>query len=117
MTDDLTPPTTQTGDEPKSAEEIRAEIDQTREELGETVEALAAKTDVKARAQDRVGAAKENVAQIKDDVVSKAKEATPASAGAGAQQVTATVQERPLPFAAAGAFVAGLVIGWLLGRG
>jgi ElaB/YqjD/DUF883 family membrane-anchored ribosome-binding protein len=110
------PPPTAAQDEPKSAEEIRAEIAETQEQLGETVEALAEKTDVKARAHDRIEAAKENVSQIKDDFVSKAKQAAPESAGAGVHQVSATVQEKPLPFATAGAFAAGLVVGWLLGR-
>jgi ElaB/YqjD/DUF883 family membrane-anchored ribosome-binding protein len=116
------------GGEPRSAEEIRAEIAGTREQLGETVEALAEKTDVKAQAQDRIEAAKQTVAQRvgaaretvsgkADDVASRAQDATPESAGAGMQQVTSTVQRKPLPFAIAGAFVAGLLVGRLLGRG
>jgi hypothetical protein len=124
MTDDVNPtPAAQAGEEPRTPEEIRADIEQTREQLGETVEALAAKTDVKARAQDRIEAAKENVAHLKDDVahlkddvVAKARQVTPDSAGASVHQVSTTVQERPLPFATAGAFAAGLVVGWLLGR-
>jgi ElaB/YqjD/DUF883 family membrane-anchored ribosome-binding protein len=113
--------------EPQSAEELRAEIEQTQEELGDTVEALARKTDVKAQASARIDAAKESisetvhgaretVAHTADDVVSKVREATPQSAGAGAHQVTATVQERPVPFTAVGAFAAGVLVGWLLGR-
>ena len=113
--------------EPKSPEEIRAEIEQTREELGDTVEALAGKTDVKAQAQARFGTAKQtvadNVAQAKqtltgkkDELTAKAKEATPESASTGAQQLGTTVQENPLPFAAAGAFLGGMMIGWLIGR-
>lgn len=109
-------PTQSSSGERKSPEEIRAEIEQTREELGDTVEALAAKTDVKARAQDRVEQAKQSATQLKDDVMAKAKQATPESAGAGAAQISGTVQERPLPFATAGAFAAGLLIGWLIGR-
>ncbi len=116
MTEDITSTTAQSEREPKSAEEIRAEIEQTRDELGDTVEALAAKTDVKARAQDRIHGAKESVSQIVDGVAAKAKAVTPESASAGVQQVGATVQEKPLPFATGGAFVAGLVIGWLVGR-
>jgi ElaB/YqjD/DUF883 family membrane-anchored ribosome-binding protein len=100
----------------KSPEELRAEIEQTRHELGDTVEALAEKTDVKARAKDRVAAVKDGAAQKKDEFVARAKDATPDSAGAGAQQVTSTIQGKPTPFAAAGAFAAGLLIGWLLGR-
>jgi ElaB/YqjD/DUF883 family membrane-anchored ribosome-binding protein len=103
-------------DASRSPEEIRAEIDQTREQLGETVEALAEKTDVKAQAQDRIAAVKESVAEKKDEFVHRARVATPESASAGAQQVTAAVQEKPLPFATAGAFAAGALVGWLLGR-
>jgi ElaB/YqjD/DUF883 family membrane-anchored ribosome-binding protein len=111
----------------KSPEEVRSDIEQTREELGDTVEALAAKTDVKAQAQTRLASAKQeiadSVAQVKetvagkkDDFTEKAKQASPESATAGAQQLGVTVRERPLPFAAAGAFCLGLAIGWLLRR-
>lgn len=114
-------------DEAKTPDEIRAEIEQTQQELGDTVEALAAKTDVKAQAQDRiatakhqvtenVAAAKDTVTQRKDDFVAKAKQATPESASAGAEQLQSTVKDKPLPFATAGAFFAGLVVGWLIGR-
>ncbi len=113
--------------ETRSSEEIRTEIEQTREQLGETVEALAEKTDVKAQARNRidsakesitgnVGTARETVAGKADEFAARARESTPESAGAGVQQVTATVQRRPLPFALAGAFAAGLMVGWLLGR-
>ena len=115
------------GEEPRSAEEIRADIDETREQLGETVEALAEKTDVKARAHDRVeaakvtvanslGAARETVSGTTDDFASRARDVAPDSAGAGVQQVTSTVQRKPLPFAIAGAFLAGVVVGRLLRR-
>ena len=118
---------TQTGAEPRSAEEIRAEIEETREHLGETVEALAEKTDVKARAHDRVeaakatvahslGAARETVSGTTDEFASRAREAAPDSAGAGVQRVTSTVQRTPLPFVIAGAFLAGVVVGRLLRR-
>ncbi|HWE08468.1 MAG TPA: DUF3618 domain-containing protein [Solirubrobacteraceae bacterium] len=91
--------------EAKTPERIRAEIEHTREQLGETVEALAEKTDVKAQARERIETVKEAVA-----------EATPESVGAGVQQISATMRTRPLPFAAAGAFAAGIFVGWLLGR-
>jgi ElaB/YqjD/DUF883 family membrane-anchored ribosome-binding protein len=102
--------------EPRSPEQIRAEIEETRQELGDTVEALAAKTDVKARASDRVAAAKETIRGSKDDVVSKVGQVTPDTAAAGAQQFSATVQEKPLPFATAAAFAGGVLVGWVLGR-
>jgi ElaB/YqjD/DUF883 family membrane-anchored ribosome-binding protein len=100
----------------KSPDELREEIQETREELGDTVEALAEKTDVKAQAKDRLSAVKDNAQQKKIQLVAKAKEATPDSASAGAQQVASTVQRKPVPFTAAGAFVAGVLAGRLLGR-
>ena len=113
--------------EPQSPEQIRAEIERTQQELGDTVEALAHKTDVKAQASARIDAAKESiqetvhgaresVSETKDEFVTKVKQTTPESAGAGAQQVSATVQDKPVPFAAAGAFAAGVLVGWLIGR-
>ena len=113
--------------EAQTPEQIRAEIERTQQELGDTVEALAHKTDVKAQASARIDAAKESIqetvhgaresiATTADEVVGKVKQATPESAGAGAHQVSATVQEKPLPFATAGAFAAGVLVGWLIGR-
>lgn len=116
MTDDETQDAAEaTAGETKS-EQIRADIEQTREELGDTVEALAEKTDVKAQAKSRISAAKNTAQDKRDEYVAKAKQATPESATAGAQQLTSTVQDKPLPFAVAVAFVIGLGIGWLLGR-
>jgi hypothetical protein len=100
----------------KTPDEIEAEIEQTRQELGDTVEALAAKTDVKAQAKDKIAQVKGGARQKKDEVASRARAATPDSAGAGAQQVVSTVQRKPLPFAAAGAFAGGVLVGWILRR-
>jgi len=102
--------------EQRSPEQIRAEIEQTREELGETVEALAEKTDVKTQAKNRFAAIKETSQKKRTEFAAKAREATPDSASAGSQQLYATVQEKPLPFATAGAFLAGLVLGRLTAR-
>lgn len=102
--------------ESKSPEQLREEIDQTREELGDTVEALAAKTDLKSQTKDRISALTDAAQQRRDEFVSKAKEATPDSAGVGAQQLAATVQRKPVPFAAVGAFAAGLLVGLALGK-
>ena len=100
----------------RSPEELREEIEETREELGDTVEALAGKADVKAQAKDRISSIKDTAQQKKDAFISKAKTAAPDSASAGGQQVAATVQRQRLPFTAAGAFAAGVLIGWLSGR-
>jgi ElaB/YqjD/DUF883 family membrane-anchored ribosome-binding protein len=102
--------------EPKSPEQLRADIEQTREQLGDTVEALAEKTDVKGQAKSRIAAVKDAAQTKRDEYFEKAKQATPESAGAGADQLTTTVQERPLPFAVGAAFLTGLVIGRSLGR-
>jgi hypothetical protein len=73
-----------TGTEPRDADELRAEIEQTRADLGDTVEALSAKADVKARVKDSLkqGAAK---------ATAKAKET---AATVSAQATTAAVQGR-----------------------
>jgi hypothetical protein len=63
------------GDETKSPEQIRAEIEQTREQLGDTVEALAAKTDVKAQAKSRIAAAKDTAQSKRDEYTTKARQA------------------------------------------
>jgi ElaB/YqjD/DUF883 family membrane-anchored ribosome-binding protein len=112
----MTADTPSGAEEPRSPEKIRHEIDQTREELGDTVEALAAKTDVKAQVKDRVEEIRSDAEQRKEELLTKAKEAVPESAGAGAQQVAETVKAKPVPFSAAGAFAAGLLVGWLLRR-
>ena len=80
------------------------------------MEALAEKTDVKAQAKDRPSSVKDTAQKKKDEFVATAREPAPDSASAGAQQLTATVQRKPVPFAAGGAFAAGVVVGWLLGR-
>jgi len=102
--------------EQKTPDELRGEIDETREQLGDTVEALAAKTDVKGQAKERIVGIKQGAQHKKEEFKARAKEATSESAGVGAQQFGATIQRRPAPFAAAGAFAAGLLVGWFLWR-
>ncbi len=102
--------------QPKSPDELREGIEETRQELGDTVEALAEKADVKAQAKDRISAVKDTAQQKKDEFVLKAKDAAPDSASAGAHQFASTVQRKPVPFTAAGAFVAGVLVGRRLGR-
>lgn len=102
--------------QPKTPEEIEVEIEETRQELGDTVEALAGKANVKAQANDKIAQVRDSAHQKKDELASRARRATPDSAGAGAQQVVSTVQHKPLPFAAAGAFAGGVLVGWILRR-
>ena len=100
----------------KSPEQIRAEIEFTREELGDTVEALTGKADVKGQAKERIASIKDTAQHRKAEFASRAREVTPESAGVGAQQVASTIGRQPVPFTAAGAFAAGVLVGWLVGR-
>ena len=100
----------------KTPEELREEIEQTRQDLGDTVEALAEKTDVKAQAKERVNSVKDSALNKKDEFVSRAKDATPESASAGAQQVVSTIKSDPVPFTGVAVFAAGVLVGWLIGR-
>jgi len=99
------------GEQDKSPDELRHDVEETREQLGDTVEALAEKTDVKAQAKRRIDSLKGTAQQKQEEVKAKATAATPESANAGAQQVVGAAKQNPLPVAAAGAFVAGFVVG------
>ena len=109
-------------DQDKSAEQLRAEIEDTREELGDTVEALAAKSDVKTRAREKADELKRNALAKKDELISKAKHASPTGgdgsaaaenptaatadraneggAGSLVEQLKRTAQQNPVPTAA-----------------
>ncbi len=100
----------------KTPEAIEAEIEQTREELGDTVAALAGKADVKGQAKDKIASIKDTAQHKKDEFAARAHEATPQSAGAAAQRLASTAQRKPVPFAVAGAFAGGVVVGWILRR-
>ena len=60
--------------EPKSPDEIRAEIEQTRADMGDTVDALTNKLDVKSQAKQRVASVQSSIS----DKVGQAKAAAPA---------------------------------------
>lgn len=98
----------------KTTDTIEAEIGQTREELGDTVEALVGKADLKAHAKNRIAQVRDTALHKQDELASKARGATPESAHAGAQQLASTVQRKPVPFAAGGAFAGGMLVGWIL---
>jgi ElaB/YqjD/DUF883 family membrane-anchored ribosome-binding protein len=102
--------------EQRSPEEIRRDIKETREDLGDTAEALAQKADVKGQAKAKVEGAKQSAQDKAQEFGAKAKGAAPDSASAGAQQVASTVQENPVPLAIGGAFLAGVVVGWIITR-
>jgi ElaB/YqjD/DUF883 family membrane-anchored ribosome-binding protein len=100
----------------RTPEQLRAEIEVTRQQLGDTVEALAARTDFKTRTKERFAALRSDASARTNELVARTREATPESAEAKGQQLTATVKANPIPFAAAGALAAGLLIGVLIGR-
>jgi uncharacterized protein YjbJ (UPF0337 family) len=87
--------------ESRSPEEIRRDIERTREELGDTVEALGKKTDVKGQAREKV-----------DEIKQRVSAATPSSA----HEAGSVAKRNPLPFAIAGALLAGFAIGRITSR-
>lgn len=95
----------------ESPQELRQEIEQTREELGDTVEALAEKTDLKKQANQRAATAKEAAQRKKEELTAKVRANVPESAGAGAEQVTTSAKENPVPLAAGAAFILGYLAG------
>jgi len=128
-------------DQDKSADQLRAEIEDTREELGDTVEALAAKTDVKTRAREKADELKRNTLAKKDELLAKAKQASPVGGGDGngsaaaersagttaaggngggvgsmVKQLKSTARQKPVPTAALAAFVGGVAFGRLITR-
>ena len=107
---------TDTSDQQRSPEEIRADIERTREQLGDTAAAAAQKADLKAQAKAKVDETRQRVAAKKDEVVGKAKETSPDSASQIAGQAANTAKENPLPVAGGAAFVAGFLLGLRFGR-
>jgi ElaB/YqjD/DUF883 family membrane-anchored ribosome-binding protein len=59
---------------------------------------------------------KDTASQKREQLLAKAKQATPQSASAGAQQVATSAREKPASFAAGAALGAGLLLGFLIGR-
>jgi hypothetical protein len=110
-------------DDQKSAQELRAEIEDVREDLGDTAAALAAKTDVKARAREKAQQLKQSAVGKKDDLLSKAGRSRSASgasepSGPGAlTQARTKARENPVLVAAAAALVGGFALGRLTRRG
>jgi hypothetical protein len=86
--------------EPRSPEQIEADIEQTRLEVGDTVEALAEKTNVKARVQDRI-----------EELKGKAREKTPAGPQEGGKAVVGQIRRNPAPLVLGGAVLVAFLIG------
>ncbi|MBV8431385.1 MAG: DUF3618 domain-containing protein [Solirubrobacterales bacterium] len=97
-------------------QQIEQEIEKTREQLGGTVEALARKTDVKAQAKQKLEDTKAAVTGKTEELRAKAREASPDGAGTAAAQASQKARENPLPLAAVGAFVAGILVGRITKR-
>jgi hypothetical protein len=111
----------------RGADQVRKEIEETRQDLGKTVSSLAQKADVKEQAKDKVAGvrstvqekvagAKQTAAAKSDELTGKAQEVAPDSATERAQWAAEKARQNPVPVAAAGTFVAGVVFGRLLGR-
>jgi ElaB/YqjD/DUF883 family membrane-anchored ribosome-binding protein len=117
--------------EERSPEQIEADIEATREEVGKTAAEHANKadtkqqakrkpTETKARAEAKAHELKEKASAQKEAATARVIDATPDSVRDGAQraaaQATQLARENPLPTAALGAFVGGVIMGWTLGR-
>ena len=102
--------------EQRTPEEIEADIERTRREMGDTVAAVAEKADVKAQAKKKVEESKEELKSKVSGVREKIGDATPESAQQGAAQVADRARSQPLPFAVAGAFAVGVLVGMLIKR-
>ncbi|HEV7861387.1 MAG TPA: DUF3618 domain-containing protein [Acidimicrobiia bacterium] len=99
----------ETGEAPATdPEEIRAEIEATRDELGETVEALAAKADIKARVMEKKQEVAEKIGEVRQSLTS----ATPEAGRDTFSSAAGRVRSNPMP----AIFLAGVVLGWLVGR-
>jgi|GEM_PF-3075977 len=97
---------------PDGADQLRRQIEETRAELGETVEAISAKTDVREQARQKVTEVKQGATATVAELQERVRGATPEQA----RQALAEVQQRATERPEAVAFLAGLVVGWLLGR-
>lgn len=100
--------------EPRSPEEIEADLARTREDLAETVDALGAKLDVKSRARAQVAATKKRATDQAQAARVKATDTV------GQAKTAATNEDgKPVPAVLAGAGVLvllGIVVPVLLGR-
>jgi hypothetical protein len=109
-------PEIEVSDEP---DEIRAQIEETRAELGDTVEALAAKADVKAQVKNKLAVGKEQIKEKREEVTAKLPGVrnrggapTTGQGGSAIGSLPERIKGRPIP----AVFIAGLVLGWLVGR-
>src|SRR3954470_13841036 len=116
--------------EPRTPEQIRADIEHTREELADTAAALAEKADVKARAHEKVEETKARAqvkveetkarAQVKvEETKARAQEkveVTKARVSPKLESTRTQVQANPMPPALVTAAVLGVVVGLVIAR-
>lgn len=95
--------------EPRTPEEIEADIDRTRRDMGDTVAAVAEKADVKAQAKLKVEEAK---ARVKERVDA----AKPDSAGDGAGKAGRLASEHRRELVIGGAVLFAFLLGRASGR-
>jgi Protein of unknown function (DUF3618) len=91
--------------EPRTPEQIEADIERTRRDLGDTVAAVAEKADVKAQAKAKV-----------DDAKARLRSAAPDSAGDGAGKVGQVASDNRRVLAIGGAVVVAFLLGRAAGR-
>ena len=90
--------------EPRTPEQIEADIERTRRDMGDTVAAVAEKTDVKAQAKLKVDEAK---ARVKERV----RAAKPDSAGDGAGKAGRLASEHRRELVIGGAVLTAFLLG------
>lgn len=111
-----------TAEDPKSAAQLRAEIEDVRADLGDTAAALAAKTDVKTRAREKAEELKRAANERKDDLLSKVgrspsgSASTSGGAGSAVARAKTTARQNPVLVAAVGSLIGGFAIGRLTRR-
>ena len=96
--------------EPRTPEQIEADIERTRRDMGDTVAAVAEKADVKAQAKQKVDEAKARVKQ-------KVDSAKPESAGDGAGKAGQLASEHRRELVIGGAVLVAFLLGRASGRG
>jgi len=97
-------------EEPRTPEEIEADIERTRREMGDTVAAVAEKADVKAQAKSKVEETKERIRE-------KAQSAAPSSAGDGAGKAAQVAKDNRRALVIGGAVLVAFLLGRSSGRG
>jgi hypothetical protein len=91
--------------EPRSPEQIEADIERTRREMGDTVAAVAEKADVKTQARKKV-----------DEAKARLKSAAPDSAGDGAGKVGQVARDNKRALVIGGAVLTAFLLGRASGR-